>query len=126
MAESGVFPYTFICFTVQSLQSPPSVNHSFMFSPSLSVLSIMVSDFVILSGFFALFLSCISKHPVQNSISNVSSLVISNFCIDDFAFVLEEDMHSILKMILLKKLIFTKEFCHGLYKSLEQITIVET
>lgn len=45
---------------------------------------------------------------------------------DDFAFILEEDMHSILKIILPKKLTFIKEFHQELYNNLKQITMVET
>lgn len=60
----------------------------------------IISGFSILSVFVALFLSRITKHPVQNIISNISSFVISSCCMDDFAFVLEEDMHSILKIII--------------------------
>lgn len=58
----------------------------------------IISGFSVLSVFVALFLSRISKHPVQNII--ISSFVISSCCMDDFAFVLEEDMHSILKIII--------------------------
>ena len=128
MAESGIFPYTFICFTVQSLQSPLPVLTFLCFNVFCFSLGTFHDHIRLqhLVHFVALFLSPISTHPGQNSISNISSFVISTSCMDDFAFVLEEDGHSILKMILPKKLTFRKEFHQGLYNNLQQMTTVET
>lgn len=40
---------------------------------------------------------------------------------DDFAFILEEDMHSISKLILPKKLIFIREFHQGVHNNLNKL-----